>query len=279
MVQIKASSLVLTALVAGCVQTLVVARDFTVGDLVELRETIRDLNQQEQTIRAIVDEIVARGSASSSELDAREFEDIHARGGEGVADFFKGIGQFVKRMCSAYWNGMKDDVAILDFRRHPRRRITPRKFADGAPVLESRDFHVHVHKDYKQRRRRWVGDHIARDTNIDDAGALEARDGDYRQRRRRWADGHIATQGYADDSVEIETRDETDLVPRMSWFGKALLIYRDVKSGQRQSLETRSEPDSDTRLLYRDLTRSLLAYRQTLDDLHDWQQRSFDELD
>ncbi|EAU81912.2 hypothetical protein CC1G_06123 [Coprinopsis cinerea okayama7 len=275
MVQIKASSLVLAALVAGYAQTLVVAREFTVGDLIELRSTIRDLEQQEQNIRSIVEEILARratGSNPFSELEAREFEDIHARGGEQVAGFFKGIGQFVKRMCSAYWNGMKDDVAILDFRRHPRR-ITSRKFTDGAPVLESRDFPVRIHTNYKQRRRRWSGDRIARDT-VD----LEARTHDYCDRRRRWEDGHIATRGYADDSGDLEMRDGADLVPRMSWFGKALLIYRDIKSTPWQN-QPRSEPDAETRLLYRDLTKYLLEYRQTLDSLRDWEQRSLDELD
>jgi hypothetical protein len=271
MVHFKASSVLLFAFVAGCAQDVVVAKKYLSRDLAGTQFSSRELDARDRYIRAVVKEALSGRSSSSeySELESRELVDVQER---SPVDFFKHVGEFVKRAVSDYWQGMKREVSFLDFRQphgngkalqtrdeprqHTRRRFesgqmearddTPRhrrhrrRFANGQQVEERH----HLDSYYKQRRRRFANDEIQR-RDLSDSGR-------HYRHRRRFSNGDIVERQVEED---IEARDDaSEVLPRMSWFGKALLIYRDV--GQNPPVRQRAAP-GDNNPIYQRVKRSL----------------------
>lgn len=235
MVQFKASSLVLVAAIAGYAQTSF-ARQLDVRDFEEDRLSTREF--QDRVIRAVVEALLGRSfDLESSESTTRDFEDVEQRSPEPVTNFFKGIGQFVKRAFRAYWREMQDDMKFLDLRRlhsHPETDFRARRRRLEGDQLETRS----ELQDFRSRRRRFSDGQLVRRHHQDD----------YRDRRRRFANGEIVRRHHQDSYLDrrrrfangemvrrdsspsnLAARDDQDLLPRMSWYGKALLIYRDVK--------------------------------------------------
>jgi hypothetical protein len=118
----------------------------------------------------------------------------------------------------------------------PDWRARRRRFADDMITRDTsaasgpvRRHHLE-HPTYKQRRRRWDNGRMAPDTLPPASDALAGRDvtqqSTYKQRRRRWEDGHQARD--VADLLDARAAVPDELVPRMSWFSNALLIYCDV---------------------------------------------------
>jgi len=260
MVQFKASSLVLVAAIAGYAQTSF-ARQLDVRDFEEDGLSIREF--QDRVIRAIVEEALLGRSfdLESSEITTRDFEDVEQRSPEPVVNFFKGVGQFVKRAFRAYWREMQDEVSFLDMRKrhpHPDTDFRARRHRMEGDQLESRselegfrprrrrfsdDQLVRRHHQdyYCDRRRRFADGEMVRrneETDYCSRRRRSANDGPVRRhhqytyldRRRRFAYGEMVRRNsFPSDDTSLAAREDQDLLPRMSWYGKALLIYRDMK--------------------------------------------------
>jgi len=250
----------MVAAIAGYAQTSL-ARQLDTRDFQEDGISTREF--QDKVIRAIVEEALLGRSfdLESSGSTTRDFEDVERRSPEPVTNFFKGIGQFVKRAFRAYWREMQDDMKLFDLRRlhpHPgtdfrarRRRMEGdqletrsefedfrsrrRRFSDGQLVRR------HHQDSYRDRRRRFANGEIVRRHHQDDYrdrrrrfanGEMVRRhhQDSYRDRRRRFANGEMVTRDSTPaDDLTLAAREDHDLLPRMSWYGKALLIYRDMK--------------------------------------------------
>lgn len=277
MVQIKASSLVLVAAIASYAQTSVLARRSNVRDYGEDALSSREL--QEQIIRAVVEEALLERSfdPDSSELTTRDFEVLERRSPEPVTNFFKGIGQFVKRVFREYWREMRDDVSFLDLRRshpHPRANFRSRRHRMEGDQMEARN----DADDFRSRRRRYDNGRLARRSYQEDFRERRRRFSDgqiatrhhqdnYRDRRRRFSEGHMVRRDapFADDV--LTAREGQELSPRMSWYGKALLIYRDMKHPS-SDLGSRSAPELERRHRQRALwPRDQENQRRSLDEL------------
>ncbi|KAH6919258.1 hypothetical protein BKA70DRAFT_1417234 [Coprinopsis sp. MPI-PUGE-AT-0042] len=239
MVQFKASSLVLVAAIAGFAQTSVLARRSNVREYREDGLSSREF--REQIIRAVVKEALLERSFNleSSELSRRDSEDLEQRSPEPVTNFFKGIGQFVKRVFHQYWREMQDDVRFLDLRRihpHPEANFRSRRHRMEGDQMDARN----DADDFRSRRRRYDNGRLVRRSYQEDFRDRRRRfsDGqviqrhhqdDYRDRRRRFSQGHIVRGAASSPDDVLATREDQELLPRMSWYGKALLIYRDMK--------------------------------------------------
>jgi len=244
MVQFKASSLVLVAAIAGYAQTSVLARRSSVREYREDALSTRELEKLIIDMRAVVEEALLERRSFESEsqtLSTRDSEALEQRSPEPVTNFFKGIGQFVKRMAHQYWREMQDDVAWMDLRRK----------------------HPHPDTSYRSRRHRMDGNQV--DTRKDEEG--------FRSRRRRIDNGHVTRRSSQDDfqdrrrrfaQGQIVRRQTDELLPRMSWYGKALLIYRDMKHPA-SDLFSRSTAKPERRDVK--LSRRNKSYRRSLNDL------------
>jgi hypothetical protein len=276
MVQFKASSLVLVAAIASYAQTSVLARRSNVRDYTEDALSSREL--KEQFIRAVVKEALQERSfyPESSELSTRDFEDLEKRSPEPVTNFFKGIGQFVKRVFHEYWREMQDDVKFLDLRRnhpHPEASFRSRRHRMEGSEMDTRD----NSDDFRSRRRRYDNGRLARRSYQEDfrdrrrrfsEGQLMRRhhQDDYRDRRRRFSQGHIVRGDASSANDVFAARGEQGLLPRMSWYGKALLIYRDMKHSSSEMV-SRSASEVERRDHQHRLWRRNKVQQRSLDDL------------
>lgn len=276
MVHLKASSLVLVAAIAGYAQNGVLARRTNVreyrGDSLSSREF------QDEFIRAVVEEALLGRSfeLESSHLSTRDSKDLEQRSPEPVTNFFKGIGQFVKRVFHQYWREMQDDVKFLDLRRlhpHPEGGFKSRRHRMEGDQLEARD----EVEGFRSRRRRFDNGHLARRHHQDDFRDRRRRFSDghivgrhhqdtYRDRRRRFSGGHMVRSYASVQNDALASREHEDqLEKRMGWYGKALLIYRDMKHPASE-LVPRESAELENRELQRELWLRRKATR-SIDDL------------
>lgn len=195
-------------------------------DAREVQLTSREAWLQAQMIRALeeVDGGAAVRSGEAPELEARSLDmpegAVDARGLPPVAGFFLNVGEIVKRAWADYWNGMKRDVGILDFRPpgYQRRRAHRAEKVLEAPAVTARSVEEPVSKasshkprsDYRDRRRRFENDQmVERDSSSSLSDDMASRHHlehkpTYRERRRRWDEGQIARR----DTLDIlDTRD------------------------------------------------------------------------
>ena len=275
MVHFKASSLVLVAAIAGYAQNGVLARRSNVREYREDALSTRDL--QDEFIRAVVEDALLGRSfdSESSELSERDSGNLEQRSPEPVTNFFKGIGQFVKRVVHEYWREMQDDVKFLDLRRlhpHPEANFKSRRHRMEGDEMEART----DAESFRSRRRRFDNGHLARRHHQDDFRDRRRRFSDghivgrhhqdtYRDRRRRFSDGHMV-RGYTStqDDVLAARDDQGPLEKRMGWYGKALLIYRDMKHPA-SDLVSREVAELESR----DLQRLLWLRRKATRSLED----------
>jgi len=275
MVHLKASSLVLVAAIAGYAQNAVLARRSNVREYREDALSTREL--QDEFIRAVVgDALLGRSvDLKSSELFTRDSGDLERRSPQPVTNFFKGIGQFVKRVFHEYWREMQDDVKFLDLRRlhpHPEDNFKSRRHRMEGNEMEARN----EAEGFRSRRRRFDNGHLVRRHQDDlrdrrrrfsDGRIVERHHQDtYRDRRRRFSNGRIE-RGYTSgqDDVLAARQDQDQLEKRMGWYGKALLIYRDMKHPASE-LVSRETAGLESRELQRLLWLRRKATR-SLDDL------------
>ena len=276
MVHFKASSLVLVAAIAGYAQNGVLARRSNVREYREDALSTREF--QDKFIRAVVEEALLGRSfdLESSGLSTRDSKDWEQRSPEPVTNFFKGVGQFVKRVFRQYWREMQDDVKFLDMRRlhpHPESNFKSRRHRMEGDEMEARS----ESESFRSRRRRFDNGHLARRHHQDDYRDRRRRFSDghivgrhhqdtYRDRRRRFSDGHMVRSYASAQDDALTARDNEDqLEKRMGWYGKALLIYRDMKHPASE-LVSREAAELEARELQRELWFRRKATR-SIDDL------------
>lgn len=266
----------LVAAIAGYAQNGVLARRSNVREYREDALSTREF--QDKFIRAVVEDALLGRSfdLESSDLSARDSKDLEQRSPEPVTNFFKGVGQFVKRVFRQYWREMQDDVKFLDMRRlhpHPESNFKSRRHRMEGDELEARN----ESESFRSRRRRFDNGHLARRHHQDDYRDRRRRFSDghivgrhhqdtYRDRRRRFSDGHIARNYASAQDDALAARDNGDqLEKRMGWYGKALLIYRDMKHPASE-LVSREAAELEAREFQRELWLRRKATR-SIDDL------------
>lgn len=123
-------------------------------------------------------------------------------------------------------------VKFLDLRRnhrHPEANFRSRRHRMEGDQMEARS----DVDDFRSRRRRYENGRLARRSHQEDFrerrrrfsnGQLVRRhhQDTYRDRRRRFADGHMVRRDASSANDVLAAREEQELLPRMSWYGKAL---------------------------------------------------------
>jgi len=243
MVQFKVSALLLATVIASYGHGLVGARRHYARNVLALEF---ELASRGVDIEDVVEGLIARGMLDSeaTENDTREVEELESRDAIG---FFKDVGRFVQKVARCYWEEVKRDVSFLNMRTYVHKHEHGKGARGAEGDLESRNHHLHRHQFV-------AGLPVA-------ARHLDSR----KVHRHQFQDGHAVR------SVE----DSSELMPRMSWFSKALLIYRDIKNPD-MAIEKRDVPDPDIEVIYRALLEELDVTERELEDYLDY--RGFNDL-
>ncbi|TFK18382.1 hypothetical protein FA15DRAFT_675322 [Coprinopsis marcescibilis] len=276
MVQLKTSTLVLASVIASYAYGSVGAREHRIRELPNELE-VRGLDLDHLLTRVAIFEDLHERGVFDSEPDNKAHESAVSQAPEGVVGFFKDVGKFVRRCAHTYWTRMVENAGIFDARQLVEHRSRHRFEAGDVQLrgldAEYSELEARHHADWHKWRRQFEGGHQVMSRGFDEDSQLEARNHhDWSKWRRRFENNREVLTRSLNDHSNVEAREDTpELLPRMSWFGKALLIYRDIKNPQ---LEKRSAQQHPGELMYRELMEDLEVLERAYDDY--MEERGFD---